>query len=168
MDKNDVKTLESYKHVLWYAKHCYLITDTLEDLKKILIKRCGCDIEDMHEKEVYDQVIIIFIAAFNNDQNTMYRFFQSIFENSSTGAYKESVKRIDIIESVLQQLKYLVVKEEVDEEWINIVDMGEPDFTILGPSEDTGYMKWFHENLDKVEFKSGEIELSMNCGTPIY
>lgn len=128
--EEDKAFLESYKNVLYYAKgHYEKSEDCVRDLQLILKKECSCDLSTL---EIYRTMVCLFLSAYRNNRYQIEDLFMQMFERYSMVYYtydvEDSISYRRMIELILGKLSIVKVK---DCDTI-FLDMGEPDYTILG------------------------------------
>ena len=138
MTPEDKKFLEARKDILWYAKHHYKESDDrIDDLKHIMVKLFGASIEYVKDGDVYSVMVSMLLAAYSDKRHVMDKLFSDMFsplvKHGKLEATDGTVTYKEIIHLILGQLSILQVKDDNGV----LIDMGEPDYSILGCKEET-------------------------------
>lgn len=118
-------------HIWLYAKHHYKRTDIIKDLKKILAERSGTDVEYVGIDSIF---IVLCQLVFPH--LTEYRFLEFITDSFKDwkrkfGHYNNITSIRKVLERMLSILANVKVKDKIDGEWITLVELDEPDYSIL-------------------------------------
>ena len=127
----------SDSHIYLYAKNHYKITDTIEDLKKIIAERCGFNAEDVRIGDIQSILTNIAFKAIlksHNPEHFLEDFIISIDPNNMrrviTGQKKEDYDfSLAVIEKSLSVLALTRVRDgekvliELDEPNVNILPL---------------------------------------------
>lgn len=124
----DKELLTSYKHILFYAKGHYKQTDVLSDLRILIGDRCGLTADSITDFGVYD--VMTDILAHSIGPDALSRWFSSLFRPCVLGTFDSvvNVTKLDIIKRILTHIRFISVNDSNGDP---IIDMGEPDYSIL-------------------------------------
>ena len=122
MNAENKKKLESYRHVVLYAKGHYLRVNLMDDIRTILAHRSGIEGRHIPDRDIYEQVITVFIAA--SDDRCISDCFRNIFD---TFTQPDAITMESVIRCMFISIRQLTVMSGYE----YLFDIGEPDFTIL-------------------------------------
>ena len=136
---------EPYSHHILYAKGHYLQTNVLEDLKVIQSRYSGVPAQHITVGNIQEALLSIIMKYDRPDNQTKmeelmdwFRFDDLAgFSWNNTGTYTRADidrKQIECWLSIIMLLK--VGDTDEDGDWQTIIDLEEPDYTILPRQED--------------------------------
>ena len=111
------------KHLVLYAKDWYHSTVMMEDLKMILSRFNRVDVKYINNAAVFSCVLALFHKVTNIRQQEI--FWGDIFHR----VQKPSVMMKELIGLLLGRISICKVRENDQV----LIDLGEPDYTILPP-----------------------------------
>lgn len=126
----------SDSHIYLYAKNHYKVTDTIEDMKKIIGERCAFNAEDVRVKDIQSiltNIAFTIILKTGNPEHFFDDFIEGISPDNMwrtmTNQKKEDYDfNLAVIEKCLSIIRFVEVK---DSNGKYILELDEPDANIL-------------------------------------
>lgn len=153
IDKDTKKPDDFERHVILYAKHHYKHEDTFKDIKKIMAECYGLKVKYIQDFDVFRRVLEITWPYL-----TARGLLEDIERAITWSKLGFSVKETDtipikeLLEWLLGDLSIIPVYESKTN--YMIIDLGEPDFSILPRNPNSVETKEEHKKL----LEAGECE----------
>ena len=116
------------RHIWLYAKGHYKITDTVEDLKKLMGERSNIDPEYITSGDIISVLLSVVYPLISSEEKTKDFIIglhpENYFKASNSGDY---TFQDAFFKKCLSVIRYVTVRK--DGEWI--IDLGEPDPELL-------------------------------------
>ncbi len=87
----DVIKLNKYRHFYLYAKHCYKMTNRIEDLKKLVANYTGSDLCNVQIKGIINVLEDAVFELLEGKLNTHARIIRAIHHKSHPMFYKNGI-----------------------------------------------------------------------------
>ena len=119
--------------IILYAKSWFKRTEVVQDLSKLISVRNGVDIKWYNKKNISG--ILLSIVEEYIPVNRLKDIIIDLDPTNSLGILKRQDRLYDfhvaLIEACLSQLSILQTKEIVDDKFVDLIELDEPDYSIL-------------------------------------
>jgi len=127
---NERKNWDS--HIWLYAKYHYKRGNVIEDLNKILADRSGIKAEHIDIKSIFIvlcEIVYPYLSEYN-----FVTFLEDSFRKWVD--YETTTTLEKVFERLLWILHDVKVKEYVNDKWVILIELDEPDYNILPKYKD--------------------------------